>query len=208
MDLLKRIAKRAITLGKWVWRMWPVLVPVSIGGLHILAANHSPTIDWGPINKLLYLLLQLAGGFVVLITLDSSLGLINKTSIPSIFISYLKSFPLIKREHKLTVDFIDSKTDVLSAKVRLSGSKDTVEEKIAHLQKQIECVKEDLNDEMNYLKQLISTNDKQNQKSLSEIRRTIGTMDNTIKLSTLSSLKWQLLGVLLIFYGSIVSYFI
>ena len=197
--------KSLTRLFKWILRMWPILVPVLLASLHYLGFNQV-SLNWEEINQIIPPVVQVIGGVLVLYSIDSNLGIANNTSLYDIFVSYLKSFPLIQRNVTLYPESITSQCTVSSPKVRAFGPTNTVDEKIDHLQQQIEWLKEDLADEIKNLNTLIQNSESRTTESLTTIGKKVKGVENKVSELTIGGLKIQIFGVLLIIYGSAVSY--
>jgi len=186
--------------------MWPVLLPAAFAGLHYIVYTNI-SIDLSHANKVISLVLQLVGGILVLYSIDSNLGIMNNTSLLSLFLSYIKSFPLIKRSYTLKADSGTMKMTSHPAKLRVGGPTNTIDEKIDYLQNQITWLKEDLNDEVKSLRGMVHSVEKRANTSISEIRGSIGSIDRKVKELSAGGIKTQIFGVLLMIHGSVSSYY-
>ena len=186
--------------------MWPVLLPAAFAGLHYLIGM-KVSIDLSHANKAISLILQLVGGILILYTIDSNLGIMNETSLFSLFLSYIKSFPLIKRSFTLKIDPATMEITGHPVKLRDGGPTNTIDEKIDYLQKQITWLKEDLNDEVKNIKGMVHSVEKKANILISEIRGSIGSIDRKVKELSASGIKTQIFGVLLMIHGSVSSYY-
>jgi len=195
-----------ILLIKWFFKMWPVLLPAAFASLHYIVGTNTST-DLSHVNKAISLLLQLVGGILILYSIDSNLGIMNDTSLISLFLSYIKSFPLIDRSVTLKIDPAAMQITGHPAKLRAGGPTNTIDEKIDYLQKQITWLKEDLNDEVKNLKGMVHSVEKRAKTSISEIRGSIGSIDRKVKELSAGGIKTQIFGVLLMIHGSVSSYY-
>ena len=186
--------------------MWPVLMPALLAILHYFGFQYI-SVDWSEINRIIPPVFQIVGGILVLYSIDSNLGVAKDTSLYAIFMNYLKNFPLIKRHYTLDVHSATHKLTGHPPKIRLGGPTNTIEEKIAHLQSQIGWLKEDLDDEIGNVKKIIQSAEERANKSISEIKQKIGVVESKVTELSIGGLKTQLFGVLLMIYGSVVSYY-
>jgi hypothetical protein len=198
------IKTKALT--KWLLRMWPVLLPISFALIHYLISVNFP-VHLPYQNKCISLFLQIIGGIIVLYSIDSNLGIIGNSSLLSLFSSYMKSFPLIKRSYDIKTGSGSIKITGHSAKLRVGNSTNTIEGKLIYLQQQIDWLKEDLRDEAKELKGMITNEKKQTDIKIGEIERSIGSVDKKITESSFGSIKIQIFDVLLMIHGSISSYY-
>ena len=81
MDTLIRTAK-------WAWKAWPLWMLLFVGTLHF-AAYHYFLEDTDSVNKTVALTCQLIGGLLVLISIDSNLGILKKENIWGALLGYL-----------------------------------------------------------------------------------------------------------------------
>jgi len=93
-----------------------------------------------------------------------------------------------------------------SPKVRVGGPGKTVEEHIQYLQNQIDWLKEDLNDEVKHIKDLLHSAEHRANKEMAEIRTSIGSVNQIIKEVSIGGIGWQVFGVLLMIHGAVASY--
>ena len=198
--------QRVISILKWLFRAWPVLVPAIFAIFHIVVNLHL-AIDLHATNKVISLSLQIVGGVLVLYSIDSNIGIVNNQSLFTLFRSWLRSFPLIKRSFVINAEPGSFKITGHPAKIRIGGPGKSTDEHIAYLQKQIEWLKEDLNDEVNHLKNLISGVEQQSSKEISLIRSSVGVVEHKINELSVGGIGLQVFGVLLMIHGAVASYF-
>lgn len=191
---------------KWFLRTWPVLVPGLLCAAHI-AVSAICSIDISDTNKIISLVLQIVGGLLILYSIDSNIGVVNNNSLFTLFTSWLKSFPLIKRSYTLHADSVSIKTTVHAAKIRLGGPGRTTEERIEYLQKQIKWLKDDLNEEVKRLKGLVAGVEQRTNNEIANIRTAIGSVDQKITAISVGGIGWQVFGVLLMIHGAVASYY-
>lgn len=77
-----------LRLIQWFGRAWPVIVIVLVICGHFLLLDYFSQSDEF-INKTASLLAQLAGGFLILYSIDSNIGIMNEKSL----LTMLKNFP-------------------------------------------------------------------------------------------------------------------
>lgn len=185
--------------------MWPVLVPCALASAHYVLVS-STEADWSTENKLVALVLQIVGGILVLYSIDSNLGITKNTSLAGMFLDYMKRFPLIKRSYTLNVDSAHHEVTVHPAKLRVSGTYNTIEEKVAHLQKQIDWLKEDMDDEVKHLKSMLAEAEAKSSGQITEMRRSIGSVERKVTELSAGGIQTQIFGVLLMVHGAVAGY--
>jgi hypothetical protein len=187
--------------------MWPGLIPLVIGVAHYIAATQVQ-MDWSHANRLISLILQSAGGLIVLYAIDSTLGVVGNTSLGKLFIDYLKRFPLIKRSCTLDGRIAAARCSASGGKLRIGLPKSTLEEKIDNLQQQIDWLKEDFGEEINSIKNQLDESDRQHQQAEKILRESINNLKQQVKELTVGGVKVQIFGVLLMLHGATASYFV
>ena len=207
MNLLDKKLASLLRLHRWIWSMWPGLIPLVIGSTHYIAATQLQ-MDWSNANRLISLILQSAGGLIVLYAIDSTLGVVGNTSLEKLFIDYLKRFPLIKRSCILDGRIAKARCSASAGKLRIGLPKRTLEEKIENLQQQIDWLKEDYGEEINGIKNQLAESDRQHQQAEKVLHESINNLKQQVKELTVGGVKVQIFGVLLMLHGAAASYFV
>lgn len=186
--------------------MWPVLIPATFATIHYLGYIHS-SLDWVEINKIIPPVFQVIGGILILYSIDSNLGIAKNTSLYLVFTNYMRSFPLIKKHHSLEVDSTTHNFTGFPPKVRISGSTNTLEEKVTYIQKQIDWLKEDLEDELKFINTKMAKSEDKTDGTINEIKMQLGSVETKVTDLSIGGLKTQIFGVLLMIHGAAVSYY-
>ncbi len=187
----------------WFFDPWPLHIFPLFLTIHIVLINQFPA-NLPMINSISSALFQIIGGIIVLISLNSNLNLLNKTSIKNVFINWFKSFPLKSKSVITEVSDSISIQSTVSATATVSNSLNTLEDKIKFLFDEIkrldqkisdstEKLKEDLNEKFKYIERKHSNLDQ----SLIEVK---ANLNNTV----LGSPKLEILGILSIIYGLLI----
>lgn len=186
--------------------MWPVLVPFALAFVHYALASNTES-DWSSENRAIALVLQIVGGILVLYSIDSNLGITKDTSLFGMFWGYMKRFPLIKRSYTLNVNSAHHKMTVHPAKLRVGGPQSTIEEKVAYLQQQIDWLKEDLGDEVKHLKGMVAAAEAKSSEQISELRKSVGSVERKVTELSAGGIQTQIFGVLLMVHGAVAGYY-
>lgn len=195
----------------WLLRAWPLWIEILIVLGHILALQACIDIAikcWPDeeINKLIALFLQLLGGGLILVSIDSNLTSFSKTSLYLVFANYLRSFPLRKRHYTLTANAGKYTIKGKRAKLKHTKHPKNVNEYIEYLQEQIDKIESDANsyfDENDARIDKLETHlNKKTDESISGLKE----LEATIGNSTRSSISIQLMGVFLMIHGSVAGY--
>jgi len=181
-------------------------VPGFLAIIHI-AVNAVFSIDiMSVMNKIISIGFQIGGGFLILYSIDSNIGIVNNNSLFTLLTSWFKSFPLIKRAYTtLQADPTSIKVGSYG-KIRVGGPGRTTEEHIKYLQKQIDWLKDDFNEEVKNLKGLITRLKQRMNNELPEIRTAIGSVDRKITEISVGGIRHQVFGVLLMIHGAVANY--
>jgi hypothetical protein len=162
-------------------------------------------IDWNSINKITSTFLQLAGGIIVIYSLNENLGIINRGSLLSEFKNYLKSNPL--RIKAVSLEVSSGSHIVIGGEASLCIKRgcNTIEEKLVDLERQIdECWQMAKDIEKSILIKM-GNQKRELIKHISRIERDIKDVKNVLDESILSNIKPQIFGFLLICYGSVLN---
>jgi hypothetical protein len=197
---------------KWFWKGWPILTLLLLLIVHQAISNFSlyELMNFENIqqfDKFLSFLLNIIGGLLVLYSVDSNLGLFRKEGMFKLFVNWLKSFPLLKPkplENKATS--VNSVSAVGKIRIENQKTPTTLDELFEFTQKQINYLKEDIeyqnqqtNKKFEILTRELSSKNQEIDKSISEI-------NNQLTTVVIGGFKTQLFGVLLVLYGSYLSY--
>lgn len=191
---------------KWLSRSWPILLPVIFMGIHLFIIPQL-NFEMTKINKLISLALQIVGGILVLYSIDSNLGVIKKDSISNVVMNWFKAFPLFSKPVNAELGTINNRATMHAVKIRMGGPGRKTKEQLDYLQKQIDWLKEDLQEHFNDVKQRIAESDKKSSNELADLRSDMGLMNNQLRAISVDGLGLQIFGLILMIYGSVVGYF-
>ena len=198
---------------KWFFRAWPVLWLIPLATGHYLLINlpcfssSFLCVNNAEVNKLISLILQILGGILILHSIDSNISLFKNKTIFSLIIGWFKAFPFIKREPiRIQAGVGEIKYEAHPAKIRLGRSSETLEEKIENLEQKISWLKEDLDDETKYLKSQIQNIYEHSSDKIAVISKQNNDVNSKLEKVAVGGIKYQVLGVLLLVYGSVISY--
>ncbi|AEP29104.1 hypothetical protein [Brumicola nitratireducens] len=206
-----------IRLLKWISRAWPVLgiLPLflvhylflvlpcidSIFGVNIICIANNE------INKVFALILQVLGGFLVLHSIDSNIGLFRNKNLKSLTLAWFKSFPFIKRKPLVIRPITaECRSEVHPIKIKLGRKADTLEEKIEALEEKLNWLKEDFQDDIKHLKKQIQNMYEESSKKYGALSNKTFDISTKLEKVSVGGIKFQVFGVSLLIYGSIVSY--
>jgi len=192
-------------LARWFLRSWPVLIPAIVVALHYMAINYcfaSPE----KTNEFFAFGLQLVGGLIILYSIDSNIGIVHNSNILKTVKKWFREIPLFKKPstQTITVGSITSKETL--GGLRAYKIPRTIEEKISHLQTQIDWVNEDLEKQKESFQQSIHKLKKSSFEEINNIKSQILSLEGDFEEMSVGGIKLQIMGVFFIVHGSISSY--
>ncbi len=206
----KKTMQTILRLIKWLWRAWPVLIPLAIVCVHLLLIYYFG-LNARVTNKTISLFSQLGGGLLVLYSINSNIGIMKGknifSSLANYVIVYFSEFPLFKKSTVIELQATSMSISGGKAKATVVRNPKFIEEKIEYLQEQINEVRVELEREA---KELTAITDRlshaisaQTQETTSALR----TIETKIDNVSIGNIEYQLFGVFLIIYGSVSGYF-
>ncbi len=196
---------RVLPTIKWFFRSWPISIPAILVLTHYFTAILFD-IELKSTNRAISLGLQVFGGLLVLYSIDSNLGVVGNKSLSNILVKWLKAFPPTAKPITITLGKITEKGTVSPIKARTGCPGTTTEEHLAYLQKQINWLEEDQIESFVLLEKKMATIESNNGSDLASIRSSLGLMNNKLTDVSVGGIKLQIFGVILVIYGSVVSY--
>jgi hypothetical protein len=207
-----RRIKLLLKVLKWIWRGWPVVILAVIIFLH-QNSSHLYCIEILPcwsnqqVDKTLSFSLNLIGGVLVLYSIDSNLGLFQQGGMFSLFMKWLKSFPMIKGTPiVLRPNSISSSSSVGNPRIELSKTPDTIEELYKYTREQLTFLKADIKEQRKHADQQINTLSSKVSAENTMINKNLIGINQQLKAVAIGGFKTQLFGVLLVIYGSYISF--
>ena len=195
---------------KWILRAWPFLVPAMIVLLHQYTSTlpcHFQWMCWSnqTIDKYLSFGLNISGGLLVIYSIDSNLGLFKKGNLLTLLKNWMKSFPMIKGEPLIiAAQPCHSVSTAIPGRIELTKPPESIEELYRYTQEQISLLRKDLKNERRNRDEVLNkiTNEWSTKHSL--LNKSISEINEQLKSVAIGGVKLQVLGVLLVTYGSYV----
>ena len=131
----------------WFLRAWPVLALLPIAFAHA-GAHCIFSAETVMVNKITGTVLQIVGGLFVLYSVNANLGLFREQHFGSIIIGWFRSFPLFRKS--VTIFGSGAASIALSGSGRISVRRatNTVEEKIAEIERQLDEFRQHVNEDI------------------------------------------------------------
>lgn len=197
---------------KWIWRGWPVVIWALIILLHQIS-SHLYCIELLPcwsnqqVDKTLAFSLNLVGGLLVLYSIDSNLGLFRQGGMFTLFMKWLKSFPMVKGESiVIRPDSVSSTCSVGSPRIELNKTPETIDELYKYTREQIAFLKSDIKEQRKHSDQQINSLSSKVSAENARINKNLSSLNQQLKAVAIGGFKIQLFGVLLVIYGSYISF--
>ena len=164
--------------------------------------------DNSQINKTIAFIMQLSGGLLILVSIDSNIELFKNNSLLGMVKSWYKKRPWKKQEKPKGVEGSLSITlPGLQVNARGYQQPNTIEGKLELLQTKIDWINEDIkknqkvtNEKLQHLESAVSQNNNTQSQQISNLK-------NDLVQSSVGGVKFQVFGVLLVFYSSVLSFF-
>jgi hypothetical protein len=190
----------------WLLRAWPVLALVPIALAHAVAHEFFPA-ETVMVNKVTGTVLQVVGGLIVLYSVNANLGLFREQHFGSIIIGWFKSFPLFRKA--VTINATGSGGIVVggSARISVRRATNTIEEKIAELERQLDEFRQHVNEDIQAVNARVAQVHTELSTAVSTNTATLNQLSSRLELATVGGFKQQAFGVLLAIYGAVTSVF-
>jgi len=191
----------------WLLRAWPVLSLLPVLACHVSLLNVWPS-QAELINRYTSAITQIAGGLLIIVSVDQNLGLFRKKSIRVVLAEWVKSFPRTAKVISLSghgsmrIGGSGSLSSVATPKAAV-----TLEEQIAELKLRIEAVAAESNRKNAEVSQRIETVRSEMQKSFSKTQEEVAKLTAHVDEAAVGGFKMQLFGVLLAVYGAFAGIF-
>lgn len=193
-------------LSFWLLRAWPFLALVPIAFAHGCAHWFFPA-ETVMVNKITGTALQIVGGLIVLYSVNANLGLFREQHFGSIIIGWFRSFPLFRKS--VTVNCSGSAHMAISGSARLSVRRgtNTVEEKVAELERQLDELRQQVNEDIQAVNARVAQVHTELSTAVATNTATLNQLSSRLELATIGGFKQQAFGVLLVVYGAVTSVF-
>lgn len=201
-----------VSLFKWIWRGWPVLVILLIIITHQLSSQLQciPNFScWSnqQVDHFMSFALNLTGGCFVLYSIDSNLGVFRKGGIATLFKKWVKSCPLIKGEPLvIKAKSINSTSTVFGGEVTLNETPKSVEDLYKYTQAQFASIKGNIKEQRRHTDEKISLLSSKVSADNADSNKKISAINQQLQTVAVGGFKLQLLGVMLVVYGSYLSF--
>jgi hypothetical protein len=159
------------------------------------------------INKTLALVLQVIGGLLVLYSIDSNLGLFEKGKLMTLGKRWLISHPFAKTEVE-TINLTASAN--FGVRFVLEDSEREIpvslDERVGLLFEYVERLKKDLSRQKELHEKLVKDLEDKLTERQASLSSSVNEIKNNLESVAIGGLKLQVFGVVLVIYGSILSY--
>lgn len=188
------------------WRLlWPLLLPMAAIGAHFWSLRHWPH-DAQLVHAAFALGLQLSGGFLILYSIDKNLWAVRGSGLIMKAKEYAARVLRDQLPAYLEGVSAEARADISTGKVRTFRRPSSVEEHIAHLQQQVEWLKEDLAEAKRQLEQRIDNSNKELRQHIGRIESRLIQLRQQFDSVTVEGAWMQILGAVFIVHGAFAAF--
>lgn len=187
----------------WLWKAWPLWAVIIAGVIHYVLYSFSSNREY--INKIISSTLQVAGGIIVLYSINVNMGMFKRENLFSMIGQWFKSFPLFKKSVTLNVDGCGSAFVSGSATITTKRKFNTIEERLEELERQIDESRQLIFEREKIVMERIGAVQSDLESAISRNSREIQDVRKLLDDSVVGSIKTQIFGVLLVIYGAVLS---
>ena len=199
--------QRLRELGVWIWRAWPVVVLLFLGGIHLLALATLPAHSV-MVNKLTGTAMQVVGGLVVLHSVNGNLGLFRNQTLAGVVVNWIRAFPMLKRSVTVSLTGVASIGVSGSATISTKRAATTVEERVAEVERQLEEFRVTVRAQDAALHRRIDDVKTELSSSISENQSAVKQISDQLESTAVGGFKQQAFGVMLAIYGAAIGVFV
>ncbi len=203
-----------IKLLKWIFiKAWPIVALIPIIAIHFLLLNMECfskeylCYNNSEINKLVSLLMQLSGGLLILISIDSNIGLFKNSSLLGGIFDWYEQRPWRKHESKnasasvsLTLPPLEFSARGHIVPTTLEAKVELLETKISWLNEDINKNKKEIDGRLQALKSTISQDHSAHTEKINDLQK-------SLIQSSSGGLKLHVFGGILVFYSPVFELF-
>ena len=190
----------------WTFRAWPVLAFLPIAFVHQKAHTLFPA-DPALVNKVIGTSLQVIGGLIVLHAVNANLGLFRNQHLGHVILGWVRSFPLFRKPVTISVSGIGGIGMSGSARVSVRHVANTLEEKVAELERQMEEFRTHVREDLSAVQKRIDQVHTELSSAVTSNAAAVTQLSTRIEQATIGGFKQQAFGVLLAIYGAVISVF-
>ena len=192
----------------WLFvRPWPVVAIVVVGIIHVVAL-YTFSACTEMVNKIVGTLMPIVGGVIVLLAIDSNLGLFNRRRLLAAIVAYFRDCPLL-RQSVTTVALTGVAAVSVAGTARASGGRapTTLEERVVELERQLTELTVTVRQQNVELHGRLDSLTAEVSNAAQANRAELADLSNRTETATVGDFKQQVFGVLLAIYGAVVTVF-
>jgi len=177
---------------------------IFIGIVHHNILKIFPLDKVDTINKFVSPLMQILGGVIILVNINSNLGLFKQDTLIPMFLNWLKLFPLFRKIRPVTGN-INGILPPLSScfEVHTSQVCKTIEEKVEENKRQIDELRKIVYREEKELLKKISKSESNLKTLIYKNQNRVNKIEKSINKYMVGGINTQIFGVFLVLYGAI-----
>jgi len=190
-------------LAIWLLRAWPFLATGALLAAHYSVYVYTPG-KIAAINKVAASALQVIGGLIVLCSVNQNIGLFKQQSLLAMAAEWFRTFPLIRRSVTINVEGACLAVVGGEADITVTRKCNTIEEKLADLERQIHECRQLVLDKEKKLKDKIGHVEASLREKIAQNGKQIAKVKLLLHESVVGGISAQVFGVLLVIYGAVV----
>lgn len=189
---------------RWLARAWPFVMLILIASIHYNIINFIPHKNIEMVNKAISAVTQIFGGIIVLISINSNLGLFQSNNLLTLLKNWLKSFPYFKNHQVITCSVnMNAPASSNSGEGHVEQLCNTLEEKVEESMRQIKEIRQLVYRKERELSGQISSVENSLKYKIYENQNQIIQLNGLLSKTAIGGIDLQIFGVLLVIYGAV-----
>ncbi|MFZ4628307.1 MAG: hypothetical protein ACOYNR_08265 [Blastocatellia bacterium] len=192
----------------WLIRAWPVL---SLGPIWLAhrAAYSLFSYNTVLVDKIAGSTLQVIGSFLILYSINSNLGLFKNQHLGKVIRGWIQSFPLFRRPvtGTLNASVKASTTTFGTPRISTIRATSTIEERVADLERQLEEVRQQTNEDIRVLNDRIADLYSKLSTDVAQNTTIAKQISSKLEEAITGDFKQQAFGVIITLYGTLMNVF-
>lgn len=196
------LARYLVRVLDWFLTAWPAWVWLLIFAIHMCLLSYFPD---AIVNDTIALLTQLVGATLVLISIDSALGLMKKQSLLSMPWSWVRSFPRYRQVVNISASGgrISLGGGIADLTARVEIATKTVDERIEYLEQEMQRLWDTRKRDLMHMEARVDQVERKLALEQSSTREELDSLTSQVERISVGGVKVQALGAALIVHGSV-----
>ncbi|MBD5803070.1 hypothetical protein AZOA_25050 [Azoarcus sp. Aa7] len=200
---------RWLRLPAWIKESWPITAPALLAMIHFVVVFRiglsAEDVVW--FNKWSSAILQVVGGGLVLLSIDSNIRLFDRDSLKARVRAYFQRLPFCCWRHTLTPESAHLSLSGGTPTVRFRSCDNTLEGRVKQLEADLTFLQQELTQTASVLRMEMQKASENFILKLEDVKTTTSRMELGLKQMTGSGVGQQVFGVFLVFHGAVAGIF-